>query len=377
MFLLKRAVSALWFLILLLPILAYSDETTHNANINDILTWSGDFRYRHETTDMKIDPVHRQRQRIRFRFGVAAQVSDEFKVNLRLSSGETSNSVSGNQTLGDSTSGEGESRKVVWLETADFEWKPIQYFSFYGGKFGFPLLATDLIFSPELSYEGGLAKSEFTISKSATMFVNLGESWLRENAHTNDQGLMLSQFGIRGNCPDWSYMVGVGYYDFTNVKNQPLFFKTACGNSVDTVHLGSTTYAGYAYDYNLFNSAVRVEWNRLPVPVAVIGEYVKNTEVTNQNSAWLMGIQIGKAKQKKDWSLYYSYRVIQKDAAIGSFTEPNFGNGGTSTCGHKVDIEYIPVKNISAALHLFDNTIDPDHANVAFKRLQIEIMFRF
>ena len=73
-----------------------------------------------------------------------------------------------------------------------------------------------------------------------------------------------------------------------------------------------------------------------------------------------------------------TYVDIEADAAIGTFSESDFGGGGTDSSGHILNGKYVLSKNVSLGGTLFVNEVDrfqgTEHDN---KRIQLDIDFKF
>jgi len=90
--------------------------------------WKGDFRYRYETFDIEGKP-DRDRNRIRARAALIADVTPAMQVGLGLASGGD-DPVSSNQTLGG-----GGSTKDLRIDLAYFDYTGLKDSHIVGGKF--------------------------------------------------------------------------------------------------------------------------------------------------------------------------------------------------------------------------------------------------
>jgi hypothetical protein len=126
---------------------------------------------------------------------------------------------------------------------------------------------------------------------------------------------------------------GVGYYDFSGAKGKPTFFdaQNGFGNTVDQKK-------DYVHDYNELDLGGEIETRLWGVPVSVTGQAVRNTAVQSDGRAWMTGIRAGKCEKVPSGSLLYEYRVAEKDAFVGVFTDSEFAGGGTDNRGHEVKI---------------------------------------
>jgi polyhydroxyalkanoate synthesis regulator phasin len=107
------------------------------------------------STDAYINnKIDRLRLRERFRLGFEAKISDGLKVGVRFATSNNNNPVSNNQTLGNT----GQSYQFAidrsyvqydYSEDAQDNW-----LSLYAGRIINPFLSTDVVFDPDLSFEG-------------------------------------------------------------------------------------------------------------------------------------------------------------------------------------------------------------------------------
>ena len=91
----------------------------------------------------------------------------------------------------------------------------------------------------------------------------------------------------------------------------------------------------------------------LGLPVALFGDVVLNTEADDEDLGWLVGAELGKAKDPGSYSLGYDYRNLEANAVVGAFTDSDSGGGGTDISGHRVKGKYQIAKNYQTALTLF------------------------
>jgi hypothetical protein len=204
----------------------------------------GHLAARNKNEELLNTSADRLRFRERFRLGVEAQVTDELKAGVRLSTTNQLSPVSSNQTLGNT----GQSFQVAidraYVHYDFLDQNKNDWFSIYAGRIANPWMSTDLLYSPDLSFEGiaGTFRLRFNQSDlnikhfhaydpSArfglqqgpqtpdTIFVTLGAFPLQEsNFSTTDKWLFGGQVGA-----DWlvrkddRLKVAATYYDYQHV----------------------------------------------------------------------------------------------------------------------------------------------------------------
>lgn len=329
----------------------------------------GDLRYRHEYIDQE-GKLERNRQRIRARIALEGKIHSDVKVLFQLATG-SSDPVSTNQSLDG-----GLSTKGIGLDIAQFSWKPAsaEGFNLTGGKIKTPFVKPG---KAELLWDGDLRPEGITASYqspkgSAQFFLIAAGFWLEESSSGVDAGLRAVQGGVKVNTSDSkSYIkAGAGYFDYSNLEGRPTVFDDAdsFGNSLDPSD-------NYMYDFNLLELFVEVGTKANSTPLTIFGDFVTNNEPDSNNTAWLVGAKIGKAKKTGSWEGRYNYRKVEMDAVLGVFTDSDFRGGGTNGQGHEFGLNVMAASKIKLGASLFINERDLV-AKTDFTRLQIDANFK-
>lgn len=341
--------------------------------------WSGDFRYRYEFID-KQGSAERNRNRIRARLGLEAKVTDEWDVAFRLASGERSlvgmddigDPISGNQTLTKYFSS-----KDIWLDLAFFDYHPmaVEGLSVFGGKVKNPFLAVgknQLIWDSDLNPEGISGRYGLSLGERTKAQVNAGGFWVNESSSGVDTGL----FGVQGYLtqtlgnPD-TLIAGASYFNYTNIQGRTDTFGILAGN---TAGAGNT----WASDYSLLEAFVEYTTKLFDLPFVVFGDWVHNTDAsTSQDTGWLVGATVNKAKDPGSWQFTYDYRDLEADAVFAAFTDSDFIGGGTGGQGHRFAFAYQVAKNVQAAVTYLLDTIDQSGPDLDYSRLQTDLVLKF
>ena len=169
----------------------------------------------------------RDRERVRARIGVQAQIDDGLTADVRISTGSDNGPVTPNQTLGQP----GDFGKyAVYIDRANFTYQPAPGLTLLAGRENNPFFTTDLLFYSELGFDGIAAQYSQGIGSGAGLFVDGGVFPILNSAFdfsTNsnikfgsDNGYMLAiqgggQWQVR---PDLLAKLGVGFFDFTGVQ---------------------------------------------------------------------------------------------------------------------------------------------------------------
>lgn len=338
----------------------------------------GDLRTRYEYIDDESKDDGRNRARIRARLGVDAEVTPTVDVHFQLSTGGEvdgeGDPVSGNQTLDDAWSS-----KNIWISQAWADWHPenVPGLNILAGKIKYPFIApvkSELIFDGDVNPEGAVVKYKKSLD-STDLMANAYAFYVLENSSDADPGL----FGLQGAVKhkfeafgDKAHaMGGLSYYDYTHIEDQ--------GPILDGDSFGNTLMGGaLAEDFALFNIFGEFGFKVRELPVTLFADYVTNTAADEEDAGWSAGVQLGKAKDPGSWQFRYLYKDIEQDAVFGTFTDSDFGGGGTDHEGHEFNLAYQLAKNWQVAGTLFLNDRDvKGGTGEDYTRVQLDAIFKF
>lgn len=166
----------------------------------------------------------RDRLRLRARFGVQARVADTVEAGLRIATntgGDANNPVSTNVDLGRFNRRLGTALDLAYIGWNSGSWTA------RGGRIANPYLTSDLMWAPDLTFDGVAATYAPMISLGWTGFVTAGVHPLHEVAgspsnQARDKWLVAAQAGARwkglGNS---QASIGLALYDFHGIQGQP------------------------------------------------------------------------------------------------------------------------------------------------------------
>jgi len=332
----------------------------------DTIHWKGDFRYRYESFDIDGKP-HRNRNRIRARAALIADVTPGIEVGLGLASGGD-DPVSSNQTLGG-----GGSSKGINLDMAYFDWSGISGTHIKGGKFKNYLVNSG---TRSLLWDGDWRPEGIGFSwANDAIFVNGLGTWIESDNKKGQSFAYATQVGVKTNIGSAVKLVaGVGYYAF-DTKGLGSFFgkdNEFFGNSFDSATLT------YLYDYEEIELFAGMKFDVLDRPLHIFANYVENQAVGDNDTAYSFGFKYGKTARKNDWDVGYMYKHLEADAAFGLLVDSDFGGGGTDASGHIFKASYGLAKNTAAKFTYFINDAGIRHGNpIGFNRLQLDLSFKY
>jgi len=344
-------------------------QSTNQSSWTERIKFGGDLRLRFDSIDEDGKDT-RNRARYRARVGATAEVNESIDTTLALVSGED-DPTSGNQTFGD-----GFSSKPVRIDLAYVDLHPDLFAgnSALIGKMRMPFIAVnDLIWDSELNPEGIAANTSFGDEQLAIK-ANAGSFWVEERSAENEAMLYGGQIAGVLKFENISLTAGGTLYLYEGIAGYaPVFDETTgFGNTVIAADDGSLTYA---YDYELVEFFARAGFT-LGLPVELSANHVDNTEVDENNSAFMAGIKLGKLKDPGSAEFSYSYREVEADSMLGVFTDSDAFGGGTDGSAHKWNAGYQIAKNVSggATYYLSEKGLDNGKD---YNRFQIDLTVKF
>jgi len=332
---------------------------------NDIKL-KGDIRARYENVDVSNAAAKDQkdRQRIRVRLGAYGKINEEadFGIRLATGNGKPTSRTSSNQTLDDSGS-----QKGIYLDQAYVDWHP----ELLGGAHAFlgkmpqPWLAagSGLVWDTDLNPEGVSVTYEKQLMPFKLM-ANAGSFVFKDNVGDDIQ-LWSGQLAGEKKIGDTTLTLGMSDYYFANAEQGNL-----------TGAIGATSANTPGTGFNLVEGFGSYGFNVFKVPVLLNGQYVVNVDAaSDDDTAYLAGITLGKAKDKGTWEIGYSWRDIGKDAVVAGLNDSDFaGETWTGCYGHRFNGKYQIAKNLAADLAYILST---DYKGRDANTLQADLNFKF
>jgi Putative porin len=410
------------------------------------LSFSGDFRLREDAfyggpSDRSLD---QNLQNYRLRFNVDAQLSDDLSGGFTLASGNINDPTSTNQTLTGFYA-----RKPIALDKAFIQYRS-SYFkplSLVAGKFSYPWYNTELTWDKDLNPEGFGQTLNFQL-KSLPVFKRVAlvgfELPFSQVAGTSLKNKSLMQTAVYGGqfqtewrLANWLELTAYnGFYNFHNADPMALALAKAGAknpatpligllplaggggavqNSVTTTTAtsvvafngtieptGVTTIANaqFASKFALFDSIARfdVKTPSERWPVAIIGDYVQNTEACanaattdytqarnfscdpRQRRGYWAEAQIGRILQKHDLQFGYTRIFIEREAVLSNLNYNQIYQGSNVT-EHRLSVFYTIRSNVILDfIGLFGRPLNFGNPNPpidSLKRLQFDVNYVF
>ncbi len=343
--------------------------------------WSlkGDFRFRNEQikdganiAGNVMTETEQNRHRIRARLTANGKVNEAVDTTFRLATGSSAaaDATSTNQSFDDYTA-----KKSFNLDLAYANWQARPTANVWIGKSPVPYYApgtSDLLLDTDITVEG-ISYKEVCKGDSLTTFWNMGYSILNEQhnsttpANVTDVMMNGADIGVIVGMGDAKVTAGIGNLSFPSIKESvsPL----AKGNSLTT-----TTYT---YDYRLTRGFLEISGPLFGGPVALFVDYAKNADAPEDNTAQLVGLKVGKAKEVGDLLFSVDYRELKKDSTVGILAESDGAGGGTDTKSTRFNLQYQLDKGVNVAFSHYDGKRAVSTLDIPYKRSQLDFGFVF
>ena len=372
----------------------------------DRLKWSGDVRvgYENDTfssanapevyfqtqgdTSVKNTLQNRDRLRMRTRLALDATVTPETSAGLRLTTGNSADPTSTTQTLG-----QYDNKYTFTLDRAFVKYQSQAeqpWLTVTAGRMPSPFFSTNLVWNDNLNFEG--------VSVTADPFSSIGTRAFRPYAtvgafalqdierstsiQASNKYLIGTQIGVDWvGSADTRAKLGLALYDYHNMAGQPnssdapnaydlsspVFIQRGNtrfninSNVVDSSGKTASPIFALASDYLLMNLTGSLDVNLSnPVHLMMNLDYVQNigfdagkvqaltgTAVQAETVGYMVRAAVGMPSMllRSDWQISLAYRHLEKDAVVDSFTDSDFGMGGTNNQGFVLGADYATGKN--------------------------------
>jgi len=325
------------------------------AWVNDT-RFKGDFRYRYENiASDSVNTVNRDRQRVRLRIGAYGKVNDDVDCGVRLATG-------GSSATSDDQDVDGGTKKEIRLDQYYVDLHPDQLKGAHliMGKMPQPWIdRTGLIWDGDVNPEGLAVTYETGFTNGIKLMANAGSFVIKED-RSDDLQLWAGQIAGETKVGDATVRLGISDFYYQRADDQGAGVTTTGANTPGT-------------GFNLVDGFGSVGFNP-GIPVVLNGQYVVNVDAaSSDDTAYLLGVTVGKAKDKGSWEAGYNYRDTGADAVPDGFNDSTFAGGFAGSHGHSFWAKYQIAKNIQGGLTYLmavDNTgkdVDTLQADLTFK----------
>lgn len=421
------------------PAQAYLNAEANNQNGLSRAPDFASFLTRADGTDIPTNSTtdDRGRERIRMRLGVTAKVSDEVGFGLRLATGNVTDRVSTNQTLGQNFN-----KYDLFIDRAFLRLDPAEWVTVQAGRIPNPWFSTEMTWSENLNFEGVATTFRYNeLAEGVTPFLTMGYFPMRENGtpRRGSRHLVGAQLGSGWDLDSRTRLkFGVALYDYRNVEGRSdTDFEDGLNSSGNPVPVIGATYGQYEYPIGLrqkgntvFETSPISGYDNIspvwglaykfrplvltasaafthfsPFNVMLSAEYARNMAFDESDfrkratDAAFTGVKPGgrregyqvklgvgalDVREAGDWQAQLTYRHVGSDAVLDAFTDSELGLGGTNLRGYTLGLNYGLYRNTSFGIRYLaaeniDTTLNKSFPNARFQTnsLMVDLNVRF
>ncbi|MFT0869284.1 putative porin [Pseudomonas sp. CAM1A] len=349
--------------------------------------------------------------RLRARFGLKAQLADNWVAGIRVATGSNNNPVSTTQNLGG-----GFGKKDIWLDQGYVTWTPSERLTLTGGRIANPFMSTDILYSHDLNFDGVAAIFDQPLNRDLSLFGTVGAfpvQYSDDSASSNgldkedsdNKWLYGAQLGAKWALNDHHRLKGaMAYYRFDDIAGErsspcaPWDGQPACdsdetrptfmqkGNTVfllrditpnpanpaatpqpqfvgiasefELLDLNLVWDADLPHDFKLRSQANYIHnlaYDEGDMRKRSAGQLANNVDengnIKSGGDAWMLQFTLGNAldmRKAGDWNLFAGYKRIEPDALPDGFNDSSFHLGGTNAKGYFLGGNYGLADNVYA-----------------------------
>jgi hypothetical protein len=376
-----------------------------------------------DTTELLNTKTDRNRVRYRVRLAMKADVIDpretnvgKVEVGVRLSTGNESDPVSTNDTMGDY-----QNKDSIVFDQAYLKWSfspedtvwggKIPQVSLIGGRMPNPWWSSDLLWDDDLNFEGMAfkLKTDTLLGNPWVGFLTAGAFSIQEvELSSDDKWLYAGQIGVEHTKPmGLSGKLGLAYYRYekmtgerntVSIPNEQDYtapLSQQKGNSLmDIDPTGGELYA-LASDFELLNIMGRLDYSYwFPIHCMLTADFVKNLGFDREETAARIGpgaeipedldtgyqvkLDIGYPETRAfgEWNFSLAYKYIEGDAVLDAFTDSDFHLGGTNAKGWILGGQYGLYKDLWLRARWL-TTDEVEGPPLAIDTLQVDVNAKF
>jgi hypothetical protein len=368
--------------------------------------FSGDLRFRYEPF-FQSQQTTRQRQRIRARFNLQGNITNEIFGGLTFASGSLDDPISTNQTLSGFFN-----RKQVGFDRFFVQYTPKwarNHAQFGLGKFMYPWIRTGLTFDADLNPEGMYTRLNWDFKDSLFQGVSVVGFHLpffeRGGSTSATTGVRADGYDafIAGGQLQTRWKLGdrltlglhVAGINFVNAD----FIAQAHSASAATASLANNTTGnqpvtnclrtnvtgatvGYCSQFLYLDTilSLGVDTGRPRWPVHFTFDFNNNTRARNiiqngaaaptgtlpnrERSAYWAEVQFGRLAEAKDIQFGYTFARVERDAVITAFSESDL-RAGSNVAQHRLNFNYQWFSNVSLNYTLWMGRLVNAQDNIA------------
>ena len=320
------------------------------------LRLSGDVRVRYEGRSGEVagDELSRDRMRYRLRVGLAGKMTHNWNWGIRLET--ATGSRSSNVTMGDDAAGPfAKNSDGIYVGQVFAQFTPTPEWTFTAGRFANPLITNAMVWDADINPEGLVEQYKRRAGK-AEFGVTLAQ-FLYNAANTQNLiGVVndVEDLGLFAYQGSFKYYTSEGVTNFFQIAPVVYQYVNESGQANPAPFRGNFSPTNPFGINNLFVLDVPFEYNWLMggVPVRAYGSFAINfdadaraakfgrPDLSDEDKAWLVGFQYGKATNKGEWDARIAYQSVGAFALDSNLVDSDVFDSRVNMKGFVVGANY-------------------------------------
>jgi hypothetical protein len=335
-----------------------------------VLRFNGDFRVRYEYTTAGNGSLALGREVMRLRAGITYPLRDDITVRARLATGDPDDPNSTDVTLSSFVNDLAVSVDLASVEVTRPRWAA------FAGKFTNPFQYTELVWDGDVNPQG--VAGRVLLGDKAKLAATITGLYFIVDQQANNLSSDMGGGQLTVSTPagtGWKVSGSVGYYDY-RIRSL-----TAAGSGDTRSNRLAPGGAAYLSDFDLLDVLVAVDYSGLGerYPLRLVGDYVKNSGATDQNTGWGADAFLGRSQRQGDLRYRYGYGVTETDAVLAAFSHDNT-TLGTNYEIHTLAVDAVPIAGLflNATLYYYrPHAVAAGVTRDFQKRLRLNAMVTF
>ncbi len=325
----------------------------------DRVKGSADLRLRHEHDGIR-GKANRDRERVRLRFGIKADLGEEFEAGFRLRTGSPMDPRSPYHNFG-STSTTGDNSLQSLEFNIDRAWLKYRPSSIPGawvtaGKFDHPFAKNpvygELVWDDDVNPEGVVGGFGFEASEGLNVNLVAGQYLLFADDSTSttdgsdaELSAFVAQAAANYKGDGFKALAALGWYRYGDTSPDMNNAALPVSNDISN----STTAADFVADFHILNPIAALTFDCGGQPLTISGEYILNTGAdggANGDDGYAVGTSFGSTGSPGGWKVFYQWQRVQQDAVFSPYSQDDFLLNGSNFRGHVYGVKYKLSKRI-------------------------------
>lgn len=338
--------------ILLLTITAFCLSSLARAEDNPVKIF-GDVAFRYHGY-YDVDTTYLNNLEMKFRLGASKKVNERITAYLRFDTGPQNTPTGTWPTMGDRMT-----KTSFLLNRAYLDYRTDWGLDFIAGKFDNPFIApiygvgaTELVFDADVPFTGLALGWNQTQEGEWKQGVRVMADYNSLTFRYSSNSVSTSAYSIGGQVAyKFPFGLTTSLSDiFFNEEGFPAFIAGISGNATNSAGLD---------EFNLLNLTARYEFQAAGKPLAILGDWVVNTQADSLRHGILGDLSWGSVKDKMSWQLGLRFTWIQQEAVISQLNEDQ---SATNLVGFLPWLKFKPLENtlIFFTLYMTDIADGPD-----------------